>query len=554
MHKTYRKSERGNGKSVLVKYSMSKKTFLKGAAILGIAGLLVQVMGAVFRIPLANIIGDEGMGYYQTAYPIYIFLLVFSTNGAPAAISKMVSERIAVGKHKEAHLVFRISFLVMLLLGVVSSAVIFFGAKQIVNILGNANAYYAMLAIAPALLFVPIMAVFRGYFQGMQEMAPTASSQLVEQFIRVGVGLMLAVVLVEKGIPYAAGGACFGTSIGPIAGTLILIVVYLFKRNRIVATLQADRTETVESSKNIFKMLIYLTVPITIGVSILPIMNIADVAIVMNRLQAIGFNYDTSNALYGQLTGMAGSIINIPQALALSISLSMVPAVAMAQSTKDHSFLSENVRLGFRTAMMLGVPCAFGLMSLSEPIMLLLFPLRAESASSAAPSLFYLSAGIIFLAVAQTMAGILQGLDKASAAVYSLIAGLIVKIILTYVLTGIDSLNVQGAAIASSAAYGVVGILNLMAVKRICKVTFDWKLTVLKPLLCGGLMSVCVLLSYSLFSSIFGNMITTALSICIGAGVYGIALIASKSILPNEIKALPKGETLYRLLKKVRLI
>lgn len=533
---------------------MSKKTFLKGAAILGIAGLLVQVMGAVFRIPLANIIGDEGMGYYQTAYPIYIFLLVFSTNGAPAAISKMVSERIAVGKYKEAHLVFRISFLVMLILGIVSSAIVFFGAKPIVILLKNPHAYYAMAAIAPALLFVPIMAVFRGYFQGMQEMVPTAFSQLVEQAIRVGVGLTLAVMLVEKGITYAAGGACFGTSVGPIAGTIILMIVYLLKNKRIMQEVDGDETVETESAKSIFKTLVYLTVPITIGISILPIMNIADVGIVMSRLQGIGFDYDTSNALYGQLTGMAGPIINIPQALALSIALSMVPAVAAAQRTKDQLFLNDNVRLGLRTAMMLGTPCAFGLMALSEPIMLLLFPKQLESAISAAPSLFYLSIGIIFLAIAQTMAGILQGLNRASYAVYALMTGLLAKIILTYLLTGIEQLNVQGAAIASSVAYGVVGILNLLAVKRLCKTEFDWKLTIIKPLLCGVLMSICVLICYSLLVGILGNTIATALAICVGAAVYGISLIFSKSILPNEIMALPKGETLHRLLKKLHLI
>lgn len=541
-------------KSVLQKTTMRKKTFLKGAAILGIAGLMVQVMGAVFRIPLANIIGDDGMGYYQTAYPIYIFLLVFSTNGAPAAISKMVSERISIGKQAEAYLVFKIAFLVMLILGVASSAIVFFGAKPIVTMLGNPHAYYAMVAIAPALLFVPIMAVFRGYFQGMQEMAPTAISQLVEQAVRVGVGLSLAVVFVQKGIAYAAGGACFGTSVGPIAGTLILIVVYLKKRERLQSAIKSEKAFKKESSILIFKNLLYLTVPITIGVSILPIMNIADVVIVMNRMQSIGYSYELSNALYGQLTGMAGPIINIPQALALSIALSMVPAVAVAQSTKDTTFLNENVRLGFRTAMILGVPCAFGLMALSKPIMLLLYPMQAESAVSAAPSLFFLSIGIIFLAVAQTMAGILQGLDKASAAVYSLGVGLVVKVILTYLLSGIWQLNVQGAAIASSVAYGVVGVLNLLAVKRFCNTKFDWKLTVLKPLFCGVLMSVGVLMSYYLLVGILGNTLSTACSICVGAGIYGISLIWSKSILSNEIRALPKGDLLYGLLKKIHLI
>ena len=161
---------------------MSKKTFLKGAAILGIAGLITQILGAIFRIPLANIIGDDGMGYYQTVYPIYIFLLVFSTNGAPAAISKMTSERFAIGQAYEAHRVFRLSFIVMFIFGVLAASVFFFGAEKIISLMeAHENAYYAMVAIAPALIMIPIMSVFRGYFQGMQQMGPTALSQLTEQ-------------------------------------------------------------------------------------------------------------------------------------------------------------------------------------------------------------------------------------------------------------------------------------------------------------------------------------------------------------------------------------
>lgn len=533
---------------------MSKKTFLKGAAILGIAGLIVQVMGAIFRIPLGNIIGDEGMGYYQTAYPIYIFLLVFSTNGAPAAISKMVSERIAVGKAKEAHRVFQLSFLLMLVLGVISSAVVYFGAKPIVALLGSEKSYYAMAAIAPALLFVPVMSVFRGYFQGMQEMGPTAVSQLVEQAVRVSVGLILAVVLVSSGVEYAAGGACLGTSIGPIAGTLILCAIYLRKSSGIRQAISGEADTEREPAADILKTLAYLAVPITIGVSILPIMNVADVAIIMNRLQATGFAKEAAVSLYGQLSGMAGPIINIPQALALSIALSLVPAIAAAKSTRDKKFMDENISLGFRTAMMIGVPCAFGLVTLSEPIMRLLYPAEVASAVNAAPSLAILAVGIIFLAVAQTMAGILQGLDKAGAAVYSLAAALVVKSVLTYILTGIPSLNINGAAIGSSVAYAVVGILNLLAVKKQTKTKFDLGLTIGRPLLSGAVMAGCVWAAYRGLSFVVGNTLATAAAICVGGAVYCAMLIWSKAIAPNEIKALPKGELLYRLFRKVHLI
>ena len=534
---------------------MSNRTFLRGAAILGIAGLLVQVMGAVFRIPLGNIIGDEGMGYYQTAYPIYVFLLVFSTNGAPAAISKMTSERIALGCHSEAHRVFKLSFLLMLALGVIASGIFFFGAEHIVTALKNPGAYYAMVSIAPALLFVPIMAVFRGYFQGLQQMEPTAVSQLVEQAVRVAVGLTLAVVLIPKGIEYAAAGATIGTSIGPIAGVLILFIIYYVKRKKLYQEIDKNSSSTErESAGKIIRTLAAIAVPITIGVSILPIMNIVDVAIVMRRLQAIGFGLKETNALYGQLTGMAGPVINIPMALALSIALSMVPAIAAANSLHDTAFLNMNVRLGLRTAMIIGVPCTIGLMALAEPIMLLIYPMQAESASSAAPCLFILAIGIIFLNVAQTMAGILQGLGKPYVAVVNLGAGVVVKAIATYILTGIPSLNVQGAAIGSSIAYAVIGILNFISVKKHTGAKFDLTLSVWKPMFSGVIMGIVVLGIYYGGRNVIGGSLATVLSIGLGAAVYGIMLLKTKSIESHEIKLFPKGEKLEKLLSKLRLI
>lgn len=533
---------------------MGKKTFLRGAAVLGIAGLLVQVMGAVFRIPLGNIIGDEGMGYYQTAYPIYVFLLVFSTNGAPAAISKMTSERVALGQYSEAYRVFRLSFILMLALGLVASSIFYFGAELIVILLKNPGAHYAMITIAPALIFVPIMAVFRGYFQGLQQMEPTAVSQLVEQAIRVAVGLTLAIVLVPMGIEYAAAGATFGTSIGPIAGVLMLVIIYYKKRKDLHVKITETNKMKKESAGKIIGTLAAIAVPITIGVSILPIINIVDVTIVMRRLQDVGFSEASSNALYGQLTGMAGPVINIPMALALSMALSMVPAIAAANSTKDISFLDMNVRLGLRTSMIIGVPCSFGLMCLAEPIMLLIYPLQADSASSAASSLFILAAGVIFLTIAQTMAGILQGLGKPYVTVAALGAGVLVKAISTYILTGIPEFNVQGAAIGSSMAYAVIGLYNFTAVKKYTGTKFDVKLSVWKPLISGIMMSVIVLTIYYMLRNIIGNSLSTLLAITAGAVVYGVMLLKTKAIEVHEIMLLPKGEKMARLLTKLRLI
>lgn len=534
---------------------MTKKSFLHGAFILGVAGLIIKVLGAIFRIPLANIIGDTGMGYYQTAYPVYVLLLTLSTAGIPVAISKMVAERIAVGDQYEAYRVFRVSFILLFFVGAISSLILFFGAEAIVTRLGNPGAKYAMMTIAPALFFVPMMAASRGYFQGLQDMRPTAVSQVIEQLFRVMVGLSFAVILVDKGLEFAAAGASFGATAGSIAGLLAIVVLFIYQRKAILKGIGSHRHKKTEKSFSILAQMLIIAVPITIGAAIMPIMNTIDVAIVINRLTASGFTPEAANSLYGQLTGMAGPLINFPQVLTQAIAMSLVPAVAAAYKRKEMDFLQHNVELGLRTALILGLPSAFGLMILAEPIMLLLYPVQRASAISAAPSLFILSFGVIFLATVQTLTGVLQGIGKQMIPVRNLAIGAIVKVALTYILTGIPSINIQGAAIGTVAAYMVASTLNLLAVRKLTGVRFDSKLTIGKPLLSVLGMSIVVFLFFRLSSGLLGNLlesnltnaISTAGAVLLGALTYGILLIRTRAIDINELKHLPKGDKLVRV-------
>ncbi|MCI8630941.1 MAG: polysaccharide biosynthesis protein [Firmicutes bacterium] len=535
--------------------NMGKKSFLKGAAILGIAGLLTQVLGAVFRIPLANIIGTDGMAYYGAAYTIYIFLLVFSTNGAPAAISKMTSERLALGKYKEAHRVFKLSFVFMAVFGVVLFCAVFFGGRFIVDAMKNPGAYYALIAIAPALLLVPMMSVYRGYFQGMQEMMPTAASQIAEQGVRVAAGIALAVALMPRGAEFAAAGAAGGGSIGPVIGIIVLAIIYAVYRKRIVLDMAADRHTEKESAVSIIKTLAMIAIPITIGVSIQPIMNLGDTMFVMGRLQsAAGFTTEVAEDLFGALTGFAIPVINVPMAMALSMALAIVPAVSAASSIGDREALEGNIKLAFRTSMIIGVPCSLGLMCLAEPVIRLLFPLQAGSAPTAANCLFILSLGIVFLCAAQTMAGILQGIGKVSLAVWGIAAGFAVKCIFTYILTGRADLNVSGAAAATLAGYFVIAAFNFAAVKKCTDVRIDIGLSVVKPFVSGLVMSAAVLVIYRLCAEALGNSASTLISVAAGAFVYGAVLIKIKGIADDEIEKLPKGRLLVSLLRKLKMI
>lgn len=531
---------------------MAKKSFMQGAVILGIAGLIIKVLGAFFRIPLANLIGDEGMGYYQTAYPIYVLFLTLATAGIPIAISKLVSERIAVNDYHEAHRVFKISFILLFCIGISSAAICFFGAELMVGAMGNPQAKFAMMAISPALLFVPLMAAYRGYFQGMQNMKPTALSQVIEQFFRVAAGLTLAYMLMIYGTKYAAAGASFGAAAGAVAGLIAIAGIYLIKRKDIHRNIARAPRGRGEDGSAILGKIFIIAIPITIGAAIMPIMNAIDLGIVMRRLQETGWTYDAANGLYGQLTGMAGPLINFPQVLTQAVAMSLVPAVAAAYKQKDMVFLRHNVELGLRTSIIIGLPCALGLMTLSEPIMVLLYPLQKASAVSAAPSLFIMAIGVIFLSTVQTLTGVLQGIGKQMIPVRNLFVGALAKVAITYTLTGFMSINVKGAAIGTVVAYMVASSLNIMAVKKYTGARFDTMLTFIKPVTSALVMSGCVWGCYRLLYGFLGNGLSTIISILLGAVVYGVMLFATKAITSEELKLLPKGNKLIHVLNRVK--
>ena len=534
---------------------MGSKSFLKGAAILGVAGIIVKIMGAFFRIPLGNIIGDEGMGYYQASYPIYVLLLTVSTAGIPTAISKLVSEKNALGDRYGAHRVFKVSFILLFITGICTSSILFFGARGIVDIIKSPpEAYYSMLAIAPALLFVPIMAAFRGYFQGLQDMIPTAVSQVIEQFGRTVVGLVLALFLFRKGVDLAAAGASFGAAAGGITGTIIIILIYYSRRDRIHQEIQSRPMLKQENSGRIIYRILSIAIPITLGAAIIPVMNMIDLAIVMRRLQHIGYSTEVANELYGQLTGMAAPLINLPQIITVGLAVSLVPAISDAIQRKNHLLVKNTIQTGTRVALLLGLPAATGLVILAKPIMLLLYPLQQTSAVNAADILSILGFGVIFLTLLQTFTGILQGLGRPTIPVGNLLIGAILKVILTYFLTGISSFNIKGAAYGTVAAYGTAALLNFLAVKRLTKTDFSTMNILIKPVVAVAAMSISVLFIYGRFIELLGNRITTLAAVGVGIMIYGLMLLATGGITKADFKMMPGGSKMTRILSRMGLL
>lgn len=544
---------------------MAKKSFVQGAAILAAAGLLVKVLGAVFRIPLANMIGDNGMAYYSPAYYVYNFFLTLATAGIPVAISRMVSERVTFGQFGEAHRVFKISRSLMMVIGGASFIIVFFGAGIIANIMNMPGAAMAMRAIAPGLLFVPVMASYRGYFQGMQDMVPTAVSQFFEQVFRVVVGLSLAAFFFHSAqemtgagrvVPEQAGaaGATLGATAGSIGGLLVMLIVYMMNKGKIKSRISRERKgfrSGRERSGTILKRIAAIAIPITIGSAIMPIVNMVDVTIVVSRLQSSGWDPEIARGMLGQLTGFAGPLINFPQVLTQAVAMSLVPLAAAAYQQRDMPYLQENVQTGLRMAIILGLPSALGLFALAEPILVLLYPAKHASAVSSAPCLMVMAVGVIFLAMVQTLGGVLQGIGKQMIPVRNLAIGVAVKIVVTWALTGIQSVNILGAAAGTVCAYFIASTLNLIAVRKYTGARFDFMTMAVKPFISAAVMAVCAWGSYRLlFILLSGSRMATVLAILIAVAVYAVMIFVTKTITKEELSKMPKGDKLVRILDR----
>ena len=531
--------------------------FMYGAAILSSAAIVVKIIGACFRIPLGNLIGGEGMGYYNAVYPVYTLLVVIATTGIPIAISRLVAEHMTDGDTGGAHRVFRVALVLVTVLGLCFFAILFFGASSITNQMTElSGAVYGMQALAPALIFVPIMAAFRGYFQGMQNMVPTGLSQIVEQIFRVVFGLLLAYLFITMGVEYAAAGGTFGATAGAAAGLVCMLIFYSrYKKSNSFRARRAEARATREAARTvtngqIIKRIIWIAVPITVGASVMPIMYNIDVWVVPDRLAYAGFDPVTARSLYGQLTGFAETLTNLPKVLTQAIAISMVPAIVRAWRQKDKERLDYNVTLGLRLAVIIGLPCTVGFMILSEPILLLLYPAQAEDAISAAPALFIFAIGVIFLSSIDALTSVLQGIGKQMIPFINIAIGACCKLLITYFLTGIPLFNIKGAAIGTVCAYIVATVLNYRAVVAYTGIRFDLKLTFMRPGIAAGCMGIVVAVIYFTLSNIIDSRLATVCAILIAIIVYMVLLFVTRSIRGEELKLLPKGDKIYNIFGK----
>lgn len=526
---------------------MQKKSFIKGAAVLGAAGLIVKLIGVLYRIPLQWIIGDEGLGIYHKAYPAYALLLVISTAGLPPAVSKLVASHTAVGDRQGANKVFRVALCLLSAAGLVAALVMFAFSKQIAVMLDDPLAQLSMTYIAPAIFFVAVMAAIRGYFQGLNNMFPTAMTQMVEQVAKVALGLTFAYLMIPKGIEYGAAGAILGVMVSEFIAMCVIIAYYFAKREKI-NEIEAES----ESNKDILKKILKLAVPILISASIMPVITYLDAQIITDRLLAIGFTQETARPIFGIYTGRVNPLINVPGTVSLAFCVSIVAVISSSQASNDLENVKRNVRMGFKMAMLVGIPSAVGMGVISTPIMNLLYhSSSAESNMLAGRLLAILAGGVIFLSVLQTLNGVLQGLGKVMVPVMALGAGAAAKVVLVYTLVGIPSIGIYGAPISTFVCYLIAAVIDIIMVKKLTGVKFGFAECVLRPAAASVLMGFAAWGAYALLSGALGNAFATLAAVLIGVIVFIICIPVFSVLRRTEVLGLPGGSRMVKVYDKL---
>ena len=505
---------------------MKKQSLIKGSLVLACAGILAKFLGLFFRWPLIMLIGDEGLGYYQMTYPLYMLFVAIAA-GIPIAVSKLVSEKNALGKYEESFQVIKEALKVMVLLGIGTSIFLAVGGKFLLPFLKwDDKAYYSILGICLAPTLIGIITPIRGFFQGFQNMTPTAISQILEQIGRVIVGVGLAYILIDKGIEYSVGGASFGAVAGAFVAALYLIPKYRKIKN-------SFKLGKIKGSHKIFMEIINIALPISIGAAVGSVMGVIDSVLVPQKLLQAGFTGQEATVLYAQLTGKATVFTNIPMTLATALAASIIPIISELYILKDKVQVKQKIDTTMKLCMIVSIPCFLGLFFMAEPIMNLLFPGKADGFMI----LKYLSISVPFLVGTQITTSILQGMGYYYRPVFHLFIGCILKVVLTMNLIPIRSLNIYGAVIATIISYSVVLILNLIYMAKRFKYAPNIKDVIIKPIFASILMIGTVLYLYTQALKYSGsNSISCLIAVFVGIIIYMISLFVLKIFSVEEIK------------------
>lgn len=552
-----------------------KESFLRGALALTIAQVVSRFIGLFYKIILVRILGPFAWGLANYAYPAYALMLALSTQGINVAISRIIADRVARGRYDAAWRAFRLGNIMMGSLGLFFTLVLILGARTLSSF-QNPLAFYSYIALAPAIFLVAVMSSFRGFFQGLQQMTPNAVSQIIEQILRVALAIVLAIVLVPKVLQFtgdvdvsklipwkqmesaseqnrlaiAAAGTNLGAVVGAAGGLIYLLYVFWKQRPTFLARMKHQTENPPEPASRVFNEILTLAVPISLAGAVLPLMQQVDSFLVPIRLKTAGIEGVAATEWYGRLVN-AIALVNMPTIVSYALFVSLVPAIAEAMAKGNHALVKARAAAGYRLTLLLAIPSMVGLALLPREIS----HLTVSDAETGIPLLF-LAPVALFVALQQTSSGILQGLGKSTLPVKNLMFGALGKIVFTWILAGIPVLNIRGAAIGSSIAFFIAGALNIVSVTKALGDSLGVLGMMVKPGIASAVMAVAVKLSFAGLVTVTGSQgLSTLGAVGIGAGVYGLVLLAIGGLVARDFDMIPRvGPKLAAILKNLGLL
>ena len=526
------------------------QNYMYGAAILTAGVVIMKILGFIYKVPIANIIGDDGYSMFLATYNIYNVFLTLATAGLPVALSRMISEANAEGRPMQAKRTFSVAWWTFFVVGLVCTLVMFCFPGQLADsVLHNPDAAPSIRAMAPAVLLVCLVSAYRGYCQGYGNMIPTTVGQVLEVLAKVIVGLILAYVIMKAGMgkPLASAGAIFGVTTGSLAA---LVYMFIYKRKN-YRDEELDTPDTPDSTGKILSRFLRIGVPIALGTSALSLLNLVDSSLCMDRLQsAAGFAYQDAKTLYG-VYGKAQTLFNLPAAFITPLTISVVPAIASAIARGENDNATQISEDSMRVSAVLAMPMGVGLAVLSYPIMRVIYP---DSHSAGPVLLAIMGIASIFVCVVLMENAVLQASGKEKLPMYTMLVGGVVKIAVNWFLVADPRINIYGAPIGTLVSYLVMFIINFVFMCFALDKNPRLSRILIRPGVSSVLMGAAAWGVYGLTARFIGSGSWSRMALCMLVAVaaavivYFVSVIALRGITREDMKLIPGGEKVAKIL------
>ena len=538
--------------------------FLVQGSILAFAAIISRMIGLVYRIVLANILGDYGNDYYSGAYSVYNILLLISSYSLPLAVSKLISARVAKKQYRNAMRILKAALMFAVTSGLIVCLICFFGADFITKyVIATPMSYFALRMLAPTLFIVAVMGVIRGYFQGLGTMVPTATSQIIEQIVNAAGSIIGAMLLSAYGLKvgavlgkpeqysaaYGASGGTFGTGIGAFFALIFLCFILFSYKNVIKRQVKKDKTKNIESYSSIYGVLFLTIVPVILSTTIYNISDFLDQAVFKRIMIILGESVEVRSSSWGIYSAEVLTLLSVPITIASALSSSVIPSLTAALANNDRVLVKKKISTAIRFIMVISIPCAIGMGVLASPILRLTY---SDARDLPANMIRIGAISIVFYSLSTLMNGILQGINKMFTPIKNAIIALIIHVITLVGCMMLFHIGIYAVVISSIVFSFLMCVFNSHAISKALRYRQEVLKTIIIPSISGAIMGGIVFLSYTgIYMILEINSIATIVSILIGVLVYGLLLLVFKEFSEEELLGLPKGRFLLKIAKKL---